>query len=482
MPRESLTGKPSGNVAGKPSGNVAGNVAGNLTGTRIRERRTVQGIKQADLARSIGISASYLNLIEHNRRRIGGKLLLDIAAALKVEVQALTEGAEAALLGILGEAALSAGLPAAEAARAEAFAGRFPAWAEALAEGQRRVVALERTVETLSDRMAHDPHLASAMHELLSTAAAVRSTAEILAAEGPLEPEWQDRFHANLDADSLRLARSAQTLAAYLEQTKGPATAAGSPQEEVEAWLAVRGFHFPSLEGGSEAGPDAGPDAGPEAGPDSAAQVLAQVLAQDGQLLSEAARFILRGVLEQVRSDAAVLPLERLEAVLAGAAPDPVSPDPVSPDPASLARALGVPVVVVLRRLAALPDLGAGLVVCDRSGTVIFRKSVDGFSVPRFDSCCPLWPLFGALGAPGVVIHERVGQLGRGQLQFDAYATTDLSVVAGYNTPAPARGVMLLMPAPAGDASVAARAVGATCRICPQERCAARREPSILQP
>ncbi|MEH6741775.1 MAG: helix-turn-helix transcriptional regulator, partial [Sulfitobacter sp.] len=162
-----------------------------LTGSRIRERRVMQGVKQADLARDSGISASYLNLIEHNRRRIGGKLLLDIAAALQVEPQALTEGAEAALLGVLGEAAQAANLSPEDAGHAEAFAGRFPGWAEALADSQRRVAALERTVETLSDRIAHDPHLAESMHELLTTAAAVRSTAEILADEGTLEPEWQ---------------------------------------------------------------------------------------------------------------------------------------------------------------------------------------------------------------------------------------------------------------------------------------------------
>ena len=56
-----------------------------LTGTRIRDRRVMAGTKQSALAREIGISASYLNLIEHNRRRIGGKLLLDIAGALGVE-------------------------------------------------------------------------------------------------------------------------------------------------------------------------------------------------------------------------------------------------------------------------------------------------------------------------------------------------------------------------------------------------------------
>ena len=41
-----------------------------LTGTRLRERRQALGLRQADLAAQMGISASYLNLIEHNRRRI----------------------------------------------------------------------------------------------------------------------------------------------------------------------------------------------------------------------------------------------------------------------------------------------------------------------------------------------------------------------------------------------------------------------------
>lgn len=80
-----------------------------LTGSRIRERRVIAGLKQADLAQQAGISASYLNLIEHNRRRIGGKLLLNIAHVLGVEPSALTEGAEAALIAALREAANDGG-------------------------------------------------------------------------------------------------------------------------------------------------------------------------------------------------------------------------------------------------------------------------------------------------------------------------------------------------------------------------------------
>ncbi|KEJ90175.1 helix-turn-helix domain-containing protein [Sulfitobacter donghicola] len=424
-----------------------------LTGSRIRERRVMQGVKQADLAREIGISASYLNLIEHNRRRIGGKLLLDIAAALQVEPQALTDGAEAALLGALGEAAQAANLSAEDAGLADAFAGRFPGWAEALAASQRRVAALERTVETLSDRIAHDPHLADSMHELLTTAAAVRSTAEILADENGLEPEWQDRFHANLDADSHRLAQSAQSLVGYLEQTNGPTASSHSPQEEVELFLEARNFRFEELENGNE-------------GVSAEGYIL-----REGGALSEAARFILKGVIEQLQIDAKAIPLGALEKALTHQDLDPVA----------LARSFGVPVVLMLRRLAIVPSLNAGLVVCDRSGTVIFRKSTDGFSVPRFDSCCPLWPLFAALGSSGTVLRERVGQLGRGQVQFDAYATTELASASAYNIPAPARGVMLLLPVPAGDSTVKSRSVGATCRICQHDNCRARREPSIMK-
>ena len=424
-----------------------------LTGSRIRERRVMQGVKQADLARSIGISASYLNLIEHNRRRIGGKLLLDIAAALDVPPQVLTEGAEAALLAVLGEAAMAAHLSPEDAQQAEAFAGRFPAWAHVLATRQRLVAMLERTVETLSDRMAHDPLLADSMHELLTTAAAVRSTAEILAGSDALEPEWQDRFHANLDADSQRLAQSAQALVGYLEQAKGAdATTGKSPQEEVEAYLADNKFHFPAIE------------AVPEP------QAVDELLKQSAELLSDAAHFILRKVLGQVCEDASALSLKELEQGVSELGVHPIA----------LSQRFHLAPAVILRRLAALPSLGAGLVVCDRSGTILFRKPIDGFSVPRYDSCCPLWPLFGALGAANTVLYERLGQLGRANVQFDAYATTDAPIAAVYNTPAPARAVMLLVSAPAGDTSQQIHEVGATCRICPHTSCTARREPSVM--
>ena len=48
-------------------------------GGRIARLRRQRRISQADLAAALGISGSYLNLIEHNRRNITVPLLLKIA-------------------------------------------------------------------------------------------------------------------------------------------------------------------------------------------------------------------------------------------------------------------------------------------------------------------------------------------------------------------------------------------------------------------
>ena len=59
----------------------------------------------------------------------------------------------AAAAATMRAAATGANLPPAEVARADELAGRFPGWAEVLASSYRRIATLERTVETLSDRL-----------------------------------------------------------------------------------------------------------------------------------------------------------------------------------------------------------------------------------------------------------------------------------------------------------------------------------------
>lgn len=76
-----------------------------ILGTRIRERRRAMGVTQAEMARRIGISASYLNLIERNKRGIAGPLLRRTATALGLRLDELDDAAERRLLETLNEVA-----------------------------------------------------------------------------------------------------------------------------------------------------------------------------------------------------------------------------------------------------------------------------------------------------------------------------------------------------------------------------------------
>ncbi|MCO8146390.1 short-chain fatty acyl-CoA regulator family protein [Rhodovulum tesquicola] len=427
-----------------------------LTGTRIRERRTVLGLRQADLARRAGISPSYLNLIEHNRRRIGGRLLVELARHLGVEASVLTEGAGAALIETLREAAAVQEGGEAEIERIEEFAGRFPGWAALLAARHRRVRELERTVEMLTDRMTHDPFLSASLHEVISTVTAIRSTAAILAETEDIDPDWQRRFHRNLSDDSRRLAEGAQSLVAYLDEGAEDPGTQSSPQEEVEAFLKARDYHLPELEAARPADP-------------------ADLVAAAGELTSAPARELLLGLLARYRRDAERMPLEPFaEAARAEGF-----------DPGRLAARFGVDPAAAFRRLAALPGGLAGgpvgLVICDGSGTLTFRKPVEGFALPRFGAACPLWPLYQALARPMAPLRAVVEPGGPMRLRFLTYALCQPALAGGFDGPQVLEAAMLILPAdtiaiPDGQA----QPIGTSCRICPRRTCVARREPSIL--
>ncbi len=425
-----------------------------LTGSRIRERRVLRGMKQADLARSAGISASYLNLIEHNRRRIGGKLLLEIADILRVEPTILTEGAGAAMIATLREAAADMPQAGAETDRVDEFAGRFPGWAQLLAQGRNRITQLERSLETLNDRMTHDPHLAASLHEMLSTVTAIHSASSILAEPGEIDAEWQARFHRNIYEDSARLAETSRGLVTYLEADDTSSLETGAPQEELDAALEAAGHTVPDLEQGGDV--------------DGALDRL-------GKGLSSPARGLLRVWLERYARDADALPLDMLMPQIGKS----------GPDPAVLAQALGADPARVMRRLAALPpDLlptPVGLAICDASGVLTYRKPLPDFPMPRFGAACPLWPLYRALSRPHVILAGPVAQAGRAGVALWAEALATPIAGPSVNADPIYQAQKLVRPLPPGaEAPASVPQLGVACRVCPRETCEVRREPSIL--
>jgi hypothetical protein len=73
-------------------------------GAKIRGVRRREGITQAQLAERLGISASYLNLIEHDRRTLPAALLIRLAQVLPVDLKSLSPEGDVRLTADLLEA------------------------------------------------------------------------------------------------------------------------------------------------------------------------------------------------------------------------------------------------------------------------------------------------------------------------------------------------------------------------------------------
>ncbi len=434
---------------------------GQFTGRRIRERRLAQGLRQAELAQMAGISPSYLNLIEHNRRRIAGRLLNDIARALEVDPQSLAEGAEAATVEALRRAAARPETRAAaeqvpELDRIDDFAGRFPGWAALIVGQERRLVALEDRLRGLTDRLAYDPQLAAALHDVISSVTSIHSTASILAGDEEVDADWQRRFHLNIAGDAQRLADSSQALVRYLDATSGDRAMPQTPTEEVDNLVEAHSGTFPAIEAEGLA-------------------AVAPVLEASGAIVSEAGRGMAQRRLTQYAEDAARLPLAMF---------GPLALE-LRHDPVALARRTGAALDQVMRRLAALPPEGGhpmmGLVICDSAGVVTAVQPFAGVDWPRTGGACPLWPVFQALGQPGRPIRARVELPGAHDLPLLIHAVAVPRIGPDYEAAVVHEATMLFRSAPDPlPAGLETRPVGIACRICPRAGCAARREPSFL--
>jgi predicted transcriptional regulator/transcriptional regulator with XRE-family HTH domain len=419
-----------------------------LAGSRIREKRLDRGLRQAAVAETVGISASYLNLIEHNKRRIGGKLLSDIARALGVDAAQLTEGADSDILDQMRNAAASFHVDA-ELSRAEEMAGRYPGWGALIATQSRRIDTLQQQLQVVNDRMAFDPKLASSLHEVISAVTAIRSSASILVGPEKLDDDWQRRFHENIHNDSLRLAASSEDLITYLDAPNEEIDQISSPLEKVEKYLVSCGYHLEGLEDGGD---------------------INLVVANAN--LDSAATQLLLGFAKQYARDAKDLPLMAFEAAC----------HETLYDPSALAAFFQIPFAAVLRRLSTLPDGKGhppmGLAVCDAAGVLTLVKPVPSFTMPRTSGGCPLWPVFSAMTRPDQPVRLQVALPGANEARLLCYAIATTQQSARFDAPPTVQSTMLVIPEPL-DVAETALPVGVSCRICPRTHCASRREPPV---
>lgn len=458
-----------------------------ITGLKIRERRRAVGLRQNELARRVGISPSYLNLIERNKRAIGGALLGAIGRELSLSVGELDGTAERRLRGQLVSLSEdpAAGSVDMRGEDIDAFIARSPGWARGAARLYAAWRAADAEVEALSDRLTHDPVLAETLHAMLTEITALRSIAEILADPRGIEPAQRQRFERIVDEQSARLARTATALVAHfdeLSEARRPLTA----QEEAEEFL-------------HRASPGAAIEAAAErlrADLDRRSADLETALASAhrhplpadwgrarrlGHLALAFARTAdapeIDAVLAPSPADAlpharAALGQRLADAILLPAAGFVALGQRLRWETGALVRALDGDGATAFRRIAALAHAGAprvALLVADASGRTLERGGALELLPRARQLDCPVWPLHRA----------RADRVDRALVEL---AGGEARLVEALARPDGMARDMLVSAAPAGgaDAALPRLAVGSGCRVCTHRLCAQRRELSVV--
>ena len=438
-----------------------------LIGRTIRRIRLEQGKTQQALASRVGISASYLNLIEHDQRNVTASLLIKLAQVLQIELAAISGSSERQLQAGLREAfndpllaheavpdleleTLAAGSPNATRAILSLYrawrVAREDASGIALPSGRRLLLPTEEARDLFNDRNNHFPTLETA--------------AEMVVAE--LGVPAAETNHAI--AERLRHRHS---LKIHVGPTEGhlrrydPATRSLTLSEQLPR--ESRGFHMACqlmlLE---------------------AREAIEAVLESANPTSLEAAQLIRLGLLNYAAA-----------AVLMPYGPFAQAARALRHDVEALARRFGVSFEQACHRLSSLQrpsqcGVPFFLLRIDPAGNVSKRFSGAGFPFARFGGSCPRWVVHAAYGTPGT-LRVQVARLPDGAT-FLCFARSVTGVAATWGEPPPVHVVAMgcdvvhapdLVYADGTDLQSAVVGIGLSCRLCDRPNCRSRAFPPL---
>ncbi len=438
-------------------------------GGRIKRLRRQRNLAQADLAQALGISPSYLNLIEHNRRKVTVPLLFSIAGYFGVEPGELVDGDEGRLIGDL----------------MEAFGDDLFADSD--------VTNLE-----IRDLAHTNPAAARAVLKLYDRYRLLSSSNSAPLQQGDAEP-----FHLATDAISDFLQNNSNHFAALednAERVRGDIDNSG---DSFDAGLRTYLFNVFGLETRLASLPHG-----------IARQVDSdrrQILISD-ILPAETANFLLAQQVGHMAAtadidaivatsdlpegDAPALARNVLSAYFAAALIMPYTPflkacREFRYDIDRIARRFGASFEQVCHRMTTLQRKGASgiplhLVRTDIAGNISKRFSLSGIHIPRHSGACPRWNVYAAFLSPER-INVQVSQMPDGQRYFCIARTI---TKGDYRYNAPRRYLSIGLGCAAHHAKEMIYSdgidlgseqqvvpVGVGCRICPRMECGQRAHP-----
>lgn len=439
-----------------------------LIGRTVRRLRTERTLSQQALATRLGISASYLNLIEHDQRAVTASLLIKLAETLRVDLKELSGTQERQLQVGIKEAfsdpllgtdavpdeeieALAAGSPNA----ARAVLALYRAWRVAredangiaLPSGRRILLPNEEVRDFFDDHANHFPLLEEA--------------AEALAAE--LAPGVPAEMNHAI-AERLRSVHGVRVtvqpldmaLRRYDPATNGLALSETLPRES-------RGFHMAFQLALLEA-----------------REAVEAVLTEAAPSTAEAAMLMRIGLLNYI-AGALIMPYTAFHA----AATD------LRYDMEAIAARFGVSYEQACHRISTLQRNGARGVPffflrVDPAGNVSKRFSAAGFPFARFGGSCPRWVVHTAFAQPNA-IQVQVAELPDGAAYL-CFVRTVTQPVARWSEPRPTHVVAMgcavanaadVVYADGLDLDRARVGIGLSCRLCDRPDCGSRAFPPL---
>ncbi len=448
-----------------------------FAGPRIRRIRNRLGLSQTAMAGELGISPSYLNLIERNQRPLTVQILLKLAATYDIDIGALQGEAGGETLNRLREV-FSDPLLAGELPGPAELIDVVDAAPNAVSGLIRLYGAYRETAERLSD-------LSGAM--VRGDAAAPPPRAETAFGEVAAYFEAADPWVPDLEEAGARIAAELR------------------PRDDMFGAIKarLRALHSIDLR---VLPADALPLDRARFDRHSHRLFLSESLSFEERTRFAAVELVLLGeaaLLDALVHEAALSTPEagRLARLafarkLAGAILMPggrilrAAVD-LRYDIGQLARRFGVSADRVMERLAAARDpevvpLEFAFLALDASGNIETRLPGAGFSAPRFGALCARLPLFDQM-PEGSVLAAPVEAQDKTAFVFVATSTAGFSPPDG--GPPPRRLAALIMSAEAAAGTVYApapatrpRPIGTTCRSCERRACPARTMPAATCP
>jgi predicted transcriptional regulator/transcriptional regulator with XRE-family HTH domain len=434
-------------------------------GKTIRRLRMEQGFTQQGFAQKLGISTSYLNLVEHDQRNVTASLLFKLTDLLKVDLAALSGTQEREFEVLLREAFSDPGLGGESVPESEI---KTLAAAPAAA---RAVLALHKA-------------LAGAREE--SSGITLPSGRKILL---PNE-EVRDFFHDH-ENHFPALEEAAEAISAKLDSSSGSSHALAERLRR-EHGLVVR---VQSLPGALRVF-------------DAASRILhlSEDLPRESrgfqmafQLALLESRAPVDAIIERAAPssrDAAELLRIGLLNYIAGALLMPYAATLSVArerryDVDAIAARFGVSYEQACHRLTTLQRAGARGVPffflrVDPAGNVSKRFSAAGFPFMRFGGTCPRWIVHSAFATPGV-IRVQVAQLSPKET-FLCFARSITGRPARWGEPPPVHVVAMgcdvshageLVYGDGINLDTAAVGIGLSCRMCERQDCRSRAFPPI---